>query len=382
MSIFLTFLALALFFGGCKVELYSLPPFSAQQIAEVVAASQKNTDELALLLPEDTYFGYYLSNIYSMTEIEPVDGAIFYNENGMSATELAVFLFGDEKAAKAAKEELEEYIKRRIGDFEGYAPLEAAMLRDSLAETCGSYVALLICEDPQGARSKFLACFGDEPPELPDWSDSKKAPDLPEEKTERGDYINENYDPEAILRVWNGDQSAALSEKNRAILEKCAEIIDAIIKPGMDEFEREQAVHDYIIDWADYDAEANSNAPSASPNPDNDNPYGLLFGKAAICTGYTSTFQLFMDMLSIECISVDGSSGDPRTPHAWNMVKIAGDWYCVDVTWDDPSGMDHDYFATHEYFNVTSDHMRKTGHYWDESSVPEAKTELFLRFEL
>ena len=56
------------------------------------------------------------------------------------------------------------------------------------------------------------------------------------------------------------------------------------------------------------------------------------------------------------------------------VLSVDGEWCCVDVTWDDPSGYSSvlpDEF-THQYFNVTSDVMRRTDHIWDASSVPEA----------
>lgn len=37
-----------------------------------------------------------------------------------------------------------------------------------------------------------------------------------------------------------------------------------------------------------------------------DTPYGVLIDRSAMCHGYSSTFQLFMDMLDIECMTVFG----------------------------------------------------------------------------
>ena len=139
----------------------------------------------------------------------------------------------------------------------------------------------------------------------------------------------------------------------------------------MTDYEKELAIHDWIVTWTDYDVEASNNSPTAKPDPDNDNPYGLFFSKKSICSGYSSTFQLFMDMLGVECITVKGHARDMETDHAWNMVRLDGDWYCVDVTWDDPIGAPPGYLS-HEYFNVTSQYLRDTRHLWEPGSVPEA----------
>ena len=80
-----------------------------------------------------------------------------------------------------------------------------------------------------------------------------------------------------------------------------------------------------------------------------------------------------MDLLGIECITVEGSAYGGTSDHAWNQVCLDGDWYCVDVTWDDPTTFGTVSEQTsHRYFNVTSQHMRDTDHQWDESAVPEA----------
>ena len=50
----------------------------------------------------------------------------------------------------------------------------------------------------------------------------------------------------------------------------------------------------------------------------------------AVCDGYCKAFQFFMDVLGIECEIQTGQN------HAWNRVKVGGQWYLVDCTWDDP----------------------------------------------
>ena len=180
------------------------------------------------------------------------------------------------------------------------------------------------------------------------------------------------FDPAAILTAWRTGNSAALTEKNKAILEACREVIGDVIRSGMTDYEKGLAIHDWIVMWASYDTEANNNAPTARPSPDNDNPYGVFYNKKAICSGYTSTFQLFMDILGIECITVNGFARNMETVHAWNMVRLDGEWYCVDVTWDDPTGVFPPGFVSHDYFNVTSQYLRDHQHIWDETAVPEA----------
>lgn len=77
-----------------------------------------------------------------------------------------------------------------------------------------------------------------------------------------------------------------------------------------------------------------------------------------------------------------GASSGSTSDHAWNMVRLEGEWYCVDPTWNDPVGGEHvsphqwDQIH-HTYFNVTSDYMRWTDHQWDYANVPETAANRF-----
>jgi len=220
----------------------------------------------------------------------------------------------------------------------------------------------------------------EEYPHLPDPAANEETHPEPAAKTSAGDdpthtqsdpdNPTDQYNPDAILAAWGSGDRGALSLKNRQILDACADVIEELITEDMSDYRKELTIHDWIIKWADYDKGALSNAPDAKPDPDNDNPYGLLIQKKAICRGFTSTFQLFMDMLDVECISVDGSSVNGE--HAWNMVRLDGEWYCVDVTWNNPVNLIKTEAVTHKYFNVPSEFMRTTGHEWEEDLTPEA----------
>lgn len=58
-----------------------------------------------------------------------------------------------------------------------------------------------------------------------------------------------------------------------------------------------------------------------------------------VCEGYARAFKVLCDREGIPCVLVDGEadngSGVPEG-HMWNYVKVQGEWYAVDVTWNDP----------------------------------------------
>jgi len=69
----------------------------------------------------------------------------------------------------------------------------------------------------------------------------------------------------------------------------------------------------------------------------------------AVCQGYALAFKLCMDILGIESKVILGMT--PEGKHAWNAVKLDGEWYYIDVTWDDPVP-DAEGKVVYNYFNV------------------------------
>lgn len=63
--------------------------------------------------------------------------------------------------------------------------------------------------------------------------------------------------------------------------------------------------------------------------------YDALIGGKSVCSGYAGAFQVIMDALGIECYINEGKANGED--HAWNIVKLDGKYYFVDVTWGDTS---------------------------------------------
>lgn len=106
-----------------------------------------------------------------------------------------------------------------------------------------------------------------------------------------------------------------------------------LMPEGMSDMEKVQAVHDWLcLNVAyDYDNYLKGTVPSDSRLLAGPMNYGT-----AVCQGYVSTFQEFMNMAGIECTEIVGSTHGGDGDHAWNRVKVDGVYYYVDVTWDDP----------------------------------------------
>lgn len=90
-------------------------------------------------------------------------------------------------------------------------------------------------------------------------------------------------------------------------------------------------IHDKLLETVEYkdgDMERSDDAHDA---------YGALVNHEAVCDGYSLAYEYLLRQAGIDATMVYGQagSGDSLGSHAWNLVEIDGDWYEVDVTWDD-----------------------------------------------
>lgn len=179
------------------------------------------------------------------------------------------------------------------------------------------------------------------------------------------------YNTKPIADAYLSGDSSTLSEFDKSIYDKAIEIISNVITDDMSDYEKELAIHDYITLHTTYDMDSLGILDEHSKN--SENPYGALINRKAICTGYTSTFKMFMDMFEIPNIAVFAKDASDNN-HAWNMIQLDDEWYYVDATWDDPVPDEENRLALHKYFNVTEDFLKNNEHVWDSSNLPKANS--------
>lgn len=182
------------------------------------------------------------------------------------------------------------------------------------------------------------------------------------------------YDTSAILEAYRSGEVSPLSEKDMAIYNAAISAISEFYADGMSEVEIVTAAHDWIVTNVTYDEGMLLAIPNKTD--ETENPYGALILHQGICMGYTTTFQLFMDMLGVDSQIVRGTaSGDGEwEEHAWNLVCIGGEYYHVDTTWDDFVPDEVGRQAFHMYLLVP-DYVMEELHKWDRDSTPLATSE-------
>lgn len=141
-------------------------------------------------------------------------------------------------------------------------------------------------------------------------------------------------DPASVTQI--ADYETTLSQE-RAVDSKLMEIIKELKLDNASDYEKVKKIHDYIINLASYDTSGKKSSA-----------YNLLFDKSAVCEGYALVaYRLFMEAgLPSRIISGRGNG----EPHAWNIVKVDGKWYNIDVTWDDPVNSKGKQILRYDYF--------------------------------
>ena len=80
--------------------------------------------------------------------------------------------------------------------------------------------------------------------------------------------------------------------------------------------------------------------------------------KKGVCQAYTLAFKAVCDRLGVTSTTAVSSAMN----HIWNMVNLGGEWYHVDVTWNDPTP-DTKLFAHHKNFLRSDSGISSTGHH-------------------
>lgn len=109
------------------------------------------------------------------------------------------------------------------------------------------------------------------------------------------------------------------------------------------------------------------------------NSIGALVDHKAVCEGYSSAYRLVMNLLGIETqMVISGILPNSSVAHVWNRVKIDGQWYNVDATWDDnprqvPFAFGNYFLTSDEKFYVLEKHPKPLEFY----QIPPATSKRF-----
>lgn len=154
-----------------------------------------------------------------------------------------------------------------------------------------------------------------------------------------------------IVYTMPTDELIAIKAETAVLVDEAVQKLDVA---GKSDYEIVCAVNQYLIDVSYY--------PEKPYAPVTHTAYGALKNGVAVCEGYACAAKLMLNKLGIRTdiqvgVCTDGGG------HAWNLVELDGEWYQLDVTWNDTSG------RPEEFLLVNDDFMLKS-RTWDISLYP------------
>ncbi len=201
---------------------------------------------------------------------------------------------------------------------------------------------------PAAVQLVVTAYFSDHPQYF--WLDSNFAYSISASSTTLRLFVEPDY-YSAAVRIGTTESIAATEARWMKVLDRCPS-----------DYEKVRVLHDLICRETDYAYAADGVTPEAGRWAHS--IVGVMTGRGATCDGYARAFQYMLNRCGIDAVTISGEGFDVADgvrrslgAHAWNAVKIDGEYYLVDVTWDDIGAIEgfdktrfgysvYDYFCT------------------------------------
>lgn len=128
----------------------------------------------------------------------------------------------------------------------------------------------------------------------------------------------------------------------------------SIVSEDMSEYEKARTFHDYVVNRAEYAEKSVQADGSLDYSAGEYTPEGVFLNGKAVCSGYAAAYAALLRASGIEAVVVNSAEMN----HDWTMLKLGGDWYHADCTWDDAEGG-----IIYDYFLKSDEEFEALGHY-------------------
>ena len=186
----------------------------------------------------------------------------------------------------------------------------------------------------------------------------------------RKEYSYKGYENDVTLTINLGYTTN--SEQEAFVKSEVKRLVAELITPSMSDVEKVKVINEYIVKKTTY-----SKNTQASPHA----AYTILTEGKGVCQAYATLAYMMLTEADMEAHYVTGFAGED---HAWNLVKVDGEWYHLDPTWNDPTfsssvasypGMSE--YISYDYFLI-SDRVIGQDHTMDaRKGLPRATSERF-----
>lgn len=187
-------------------------------------------------------------------------------------------------------------------------------------------------------------------------------------------YTDDNLNKSYVLYVSNIYDDAEINDKKAQLNSKIAEITNKF--SHYNDLRKIYEIHDYIIQNSTYDnkeeavslstldynldfeayiADERRIAKANAKHYEEHSIYGALINGKAVCEGYSKAAKILFNNNGIESEVIRSND------HGWNYVKVNGNYYQIDLTWDDTEDESSQY--PYMYFNITNNEMAHDSDY-------------------
>ena len=151
-----------------------------------------------------------------------------------------------------------------------------------------------------------------------------------------------------LYKDMNGIENPYSSEEGLAqvksmyaeLVSELDRIADEIRFDGMTDFDKLLLAHDYIASHCAYYTVFDEESGEAYHGDNlSYSAYGVIINQQAVCQGYSFAYEAILSRLGFDDVLFVVSDS---LNHVWNLVKLDGKWYNIDVTWDDPTLENYD----------------------------------------
>ena len=127
--------------------------------------------------------------------------------------------------------------------------------------------------------------------------------------------------------------------------------LDAVVAPlrgelgGRSDYDKVKGVYEYVIEHTRYEKTGGTDQSLCT----------VLLEGHGVCAAYAKSTQYLLHRLGVQALYVWGTADGGG--HAWNVVKIDGNWYQLDTTWGDPTSKNGIQTLSWDYFCLTDAEM-------------------------
>lgn len=161
--------------------------------------------------------------------------------------------------------------------------------------------------------------------------------------------------------------SYTMTKEEREILQGQIDAKAAAILAGVPDDASDYQKVRYVFDYLASNVEYVMNAEN------NQNIISVFLNGQTVCQGYACATQYLLTRLGIQSAIVTGEADGAA--HAWNLVRMDGEYYYIDTTWGNSNyaseGQGEERFINYNYFGVTTGEISVTHRADDTFVLPD-----------